>query len=144
MLALLNLEMIFDRLELDFDDVLRGGFTYQSAEGQFDVRDGSLHTQGFRIMGPSAQFLLVGRIGVTDEDYDLKVIATPETSVLLPVAAGAVAGPLGIGVAYLGDKLLEFFGTGINKATTVAYRVTGTWSEPVVEEIVAASGAGAE
>ena len=143
-LALLNLEMIFDRLELDFDDVLRGGFTYQSAEGQFDVRDGSLHTQGFRIMGPSAQFLLVGRIGVTNEDYDLKVIATPETSVLLPVAAGAVAGPLGIGVAYLGDKLLEFFGTGINKATTVAYRVTGTWSEPVVEEIVAASGAGAE
>ena len=143
-LALLNLEMIFDRLELDFDDVLRGGFTYQSAEGRFDIRNGSLYTTGFRIVGPSAQFLLVGRIGVTGEDYDLKVIATPETSALLPVAAGAVAGPLGIGVAYLGDKLLEFFGAGINKATTVAYRVTGTWSEPVVEEIVAAGGAGAE
>ncbi len=144
LLALLNLEMIFDRLELDFDDVLRGGFTYQSAEGKFDIQSGNLYTTGFRIVGPSAQFLLVGRIGIADEDYDLQVVATPETSVLLPVAAGAVAGPVGIGAAYIGNKLLELFGAGINKATTVAYRVTGSWSEPVVEEIPVENDAGGE
>ena len=133
-LALLNLEMIFKRLSLDFDDVIRGGFTYQTAEGKFDFRGGSLHTSEFRIIGPSAQFLIAGRIGVQEEDYDLKIIATPETSVLLP-AIGVVGGPLGIAGAYLGSKVLEWLGLGIDQATTVAYEVTGSWLEPVIKEV---------
>ncbi len=134
-LALLNLERIFDRLSLDFDDVLRGGFTYQSAEGQFAADQGNLYTKGFRIVGPSAQFLIAGRIGVDEEDYDLRVVATPETSVLLPVAAGAVAGPIGIGAAYLTNQLLEMLGFGINQTTVVTYEVTGSWSDPIIEEV---------
>ena len=132
-LALLNLEMIFDRLSLDFDDVTRGGFTYQTAEGQFDFRKGSLYTDGFRIVGPSAQFLIIGRTGVEEEDYDLKVITTPETSALLPVA-GAAGGPLGVAGIYIGNKILEFIGISIDDATAVTYKVTGTWSEPAIEE----------
>ena len=134
-LSLLNLEMIFDRLRLDFDDVLRSGFTYETAEGEFSMREGSLYTEGLRIIGSSAQFLIVGRIGVSAEDYDLQVVATPEISALLPVAAGAVAGPIGIAGAYLGNKLLEFFGAGIDDASVVTYNVTGSWADPVIEEI---------
>ena len=133
-LALLNLEMIFNRLSLDFDDVVRGGFTYQTAEGKFDFQAGNLHTNEFRIIGPSAQFLIVGRIGVEQEDYDLRVVATPETSVLLP-AVGIVGGPVGIAGAYLGSKVLEWLGLGLDDATAVTYRVTGSWSEPVIKEI---------
>ena len=135
-LALLNLEMIFDRLSLDFDDVVRGGFTYQTAEGKFDFLQGNLNTSEFRIIGPSAQFLIVGRIGVENEDYDLTVVATPETSVLIP-AVGAVGGPVGIGVAYVGTKVLEWLGLGIDEMTAVTYRVTGSWSDPIIEEVVA-------
>ena len=133
-LALLNLEMIFERLSLDFDDVVRGGFTYQTAEGKFDFLQGNLNTSEFRIIGPSAQFLVVGRIGVEDEDYDLVVVATPETSVLIP-AIGAVGGPIGIAGAYLGTKVLEWLGFGIDDATAVTYRVTGSWSDPIIEEV---------
>ena len=133
-LALLNLEMIFKRLSLDFDDVVRGGFTYQKAEGKFDFVQGNLITSEFRVIGPSAQFLIIGYIGVENEDYDLHVIATPETSALLP-AIGAVGGPIGIAGAYLGNKVLEWLGLGIDDATAVAYRVTGSWSDPIIEEI---------
>ena len=138
-LALLNLEMIFNRLSLDFDDVVRGGFTYQTAEGKFDFQAGNLHTSEFRIIGPSAQFLIVGRIGVEQEDYDLRVVATPETSVLLP-AVGIVGGPIGIAGAYLGSKVLEWLGLGLDDATAVTYRVTGSWSEPVIKEIDPSAG----
>ncbi len=134
-LALLNMEMIFDRLRLDFDDVLRGGFTYETAEGEFTIREGSLYTEGLRIVGSSAQFLIAGRIGVTGEDYELRVVATPEVSVLLPVAAGAVAGPIGVAGAYLGNKLLELFGAGIDDASVVTYDVTGSWENPVIKEV---------
>ncbi len=139
-LALLNMEMIFDRLRLDFDDVLRAGFTYETAEGDFTMRDGSLYTEGLRIVGSSAQFLIAGRIGATEEDFDLRVVATPEVSVLLPVAAGAAAGPIGIAAAYLGNKLLELFGAGIDDASVVTYKVTGPWSDPVIEEVPIVEG----
>ncbi len=133
-LALLNLEMIFKRLSLDFDDVVRGGFTYETAEGEFSFLQGNLNTSEFRIIGPSAQFLIIGRIGVEDEDYDLTVVATPETSALLPVI-GAVGGPLGVAGVYVGNKVLEWLGLGIDDATAVTYRVTGPWSDPIIEEI---------
>ena len=133
-LALLNLEMIFERLSLDFDDVVRGGFTYQTAEGEFSFLQGNLNTSEFRIIGSSAQFLIVGRIGVENEDYDLTVVATPETSVLIP-AVGAVGGPIGIAGAYIGTKVLEWMGLGIDEATAVTYRVTGSWSDPIIEEV---------
>lgn len=133
-LALLNLEMIFKRLSLDFDDVVRGGFTYSTAEGKFNFLQGHLNTDEFRIIGPSAQFLIIGRIGVEDEDYDLTVIATPETSALLPVI-GAVGGPLGVAGVYVGNKVLEWLGLGIDDATAVTYQVTGPWSDPIIEEI---------
>lgn len=139
-LALLNLEMIFKRLSLDFDDVLRGGFSYDRAEGRFEFRDGSLHTEGVRIVGPSAQFLIVGRIGVAAEDYDLLVVATPETSALLPVAIGAPLGAVGIGAVYAVNKALELFGGGFDEVTTTQYRVTGSWSEPVIDDAGAAGG----
>ena len=133
-LALLNLEMIFERLSLDFDDVVRGGFTYQTAEGEFAFLQGNLNTSEFRIIGPSAQFLIMGHIGVEDEDYDLTVVATPETSVLIP-AFGVVGGPIGVGAAYVGTKVLEWLGFGIDEMTAVTYRVTGSWSDPIIEEV---------
>ena len=133
-LALLNLEMIFKRLSLDFDDVVRGGFTYEIAEGEFNFLQGHLNTSEFRIIGPSAQFLIIGRIGVEDEDYDLIVVATPETSALLPII-GAVGGPIGIAGVYVGNKVLEWLGLGLDDATAVTYRVTGLWSDPIIEEI---------
>ncbi len=141
-LALLNLEMIFKRLSLDFDDVLRGGFSYDRVEGRLEFRGGSLYTEGVRVVGPSAQFLIVGRIGVAAEDYDLLVVATPETSTLLPVAIGAPLGPVGIGAAYAVNKVLELFGGGLDEVTTTQYRVTGSWSEPVIDAVEAGAGAG--
>ena len=141
-LALLNLEMIFKRLSLDFDDVLRGGFSYDRVEGRFEFRGGSLYTEGVRMVGPSAQFLIVGRIGVAAEDYDLLVVATPETSTLLPVAIGAPLGPVGIGAAYAVNKVLELFGGGLDEVTTTQYRVTGSWSEPVIDAVEAGTAGG--
>ena len=142
-LALLNLEMIFKRLSLDFDDVVRGGFTYETAEGEFAFLQGNLNTSEFRIIGPSAQFLIIGRIGVEDEDYDLTVVATPETSALLPVL-GAVGGPLGVAGVYVGNKVLEWLGLGIDDATAVTYKVTGPWSDPIIEEVSEAESSSEE
>ncbi len=134
LLALFNISLIAKRLSLDFDDVTKNGFTFDTMRGNLHFEDGNIYTGDLLTVGPSAQVLVVGRIGLTDKDYDLQVLATPELSESLPVAA-AVGGPIAAAAVFVAEKVLKQLGHDIDKLIQVRYTVKGPWDAPITETI---------
>lgn len=134
LLALFNVSLIAKRLSLDFDDVTKNGFTFDTMGGNLHFENGNIYTGDLLTIGPSAQVLVVGRIGLTDKDYDLQVLATPELSESLPVAA-AVGGPIAAAAVFVAEKILKQLGHDIDKLIQVRYTVKGPWDAPIIETI---------
>jgi uncharacterized protein YhdP len=131
-LGLLSFQALPRRLLLDFSDLFRKGFSFDSLAGNFTIEDGNAQTDNLYMDGPSARIEARGRVGLAAEDYDQRVTVTPNVSGGLPVA-GALAAGVGAGAAlFLAEKLLK---PGIDKMTRAEYRVTGSWANPDVERI---------
>lgn len=125
--GLISLQALPRRLTLDFSDIFKKGFSFDSMEGDFEINDGNATTTNFRVIGPSATIMTRGRVGLAAKDYNQRVTVEPHVTSSLPVV-GAVVGSLGIGAAILlAQKLLK-----LDEVTQVTYRVTGPWNEPVV------------
>jgi uncharacterized protein (TIGR02099 family) len=128
LLSLFSLNSLQRRLSLDFSDVVKEGFSFDSMKGRFVVMGGDAFTNNFSIRGTSVTIDIAGRTGLVDRDYDQLVTVTPQVASTLPIA-GAIAGGPAVGAAvYLADKLV---GERFNRLTQVQYQVTGTWDEPV-------------
>lgn len=130
LLGLLNMNALARRISLDFTDVSKKGYEFESIKGDFRINEGNAHTDNLRIRSPSTKILLTGRTGLVAEDFDQRVTVIPEVSATLPIAGAAVAGPAGAAVVWVGQKLL---GERINQVTAFGYTVKGSWQEPVIE-----------
>ncbi len=130
-LGLLNMNALARRITLDFSDVSDKGFEFERIKGDFRISGGNAYTDNLRVLAPSAKILVTGRVGLTAEDYDEKVLVVPQISATLPIAGAAVAGPAGAAVAWVGQKLL---GSQLNKVTAMSYTVKGSWSDPVIKK----------
>lgn len=125
--GLFNLGALKRRLSLDFSDIFKKGFTFDSIDGNFLLDTGDAFTNDFRMQGPSANIELSGRIGLGDEDVDALVIITPKISSSIPLA-GAIAGGPAVGAAlFLAQQLM---GDSIDRATRLEYMATGSWDDP--------------
>lgn len=128
LLSLFSLNSLQRRLSLDFRDVVKEGFSFDSMKGHFVVMDGDAFTNDFSIKGTSVTIDISGRTGLVKRDYDQLVTVTPQVTSTLPIA-GAIAGGPAVGAAvFLADKLL---GDRFNRLTRVQYEVTGSWDAPV-------------
>ena len=124
---LLNLSALQRRLTLDFCDIFKKGFSFDSIEGDFLLDSGDAYTNNFVMKGPSAIIEIYGRIGIYDESFDQLVIVTPKIASTLPLA-GILAGGPAVGAAlFLAEKLV---GKQFDRITQVEYLVTGSWSDP--------------
>ena len=130
--GLLSLHTLPRRLSLDFSDIFKKGFSFDSIEGNFSIADGNAFTNDLHLDGPSAHIDVQGRIGLAARDYDQTVVVIPSLSSTIPVIGGLAGGPqVAIGL-YLTEKLL---GNRLNKMTSVKYAVTGSWDDPKVHRI---------
>ncbi len=134
--GLLSLQALPRRLTLDFRDLFGKGFSFDKIEGTFTLDNGDAYTNNLVMNGPAARINVSGRTGLAARDYDQIVTVTPEISASLPLA-GALGGPVGIGIGtgiYLFEKL---FKPGIGGIARVQYTVKGSWQDPVIEPLKA-------
>lgn len=132
--GLFNMDLLVKRLSLDFDDVTKNGFFYNSLNGNFRIENGDIFTTDMIIKGPSAELLTVGTTNIINETYDMQVIASPEFGETLPAIA-LIGGPITAAATYAAEKLAKAFGKDINDLIKIKYKVSGTWDDPVIKII---------
>ena len=132
--GLLNIDLLVKRLSLDFDDVTKNGFYFNSLNGDFRINNGNIFTTNLIIKGPSAELLTVGTTNIINETYDMQVIASPEFGDTLPAIA-LLGGPITAAATYAAEKLAKAFGKDINDLIKIKYKVTGTWDNPIIKII---------
>ena len=130
--GLFNLGALPRRLSLDFGDLFKSGFSFDSITGLFMLKDGNAVTTDLQVKGPTADIRVNGRTGLKARDYDQIMDVTPHVGGTLAVGGAIVGGPVG---AAAGALLQGIFKNQINQATRVHYSVTGSWDKPAITEI---------
>ncbi len=127
--GLLNIGALQRRLTLDFSDLFKKGYSFDSVRGTFLLENGDAYTNDFRVEAPSANIDISGRTGLVAQDFDQLVMVTPGVSTTIPLAGGVAGGPAVGAALLLAQKL---FGKQIDKVSNIQYTVTGPWKEPVI------------
>ena len=139
-LGLMSVVELPRRLALDFRDVTDEGLAFNSIRGDFELRKGNAYTQNLLLSGTAVDIGVAGRTGLASHDYDQTVIVSGNPGGPLTVAGALAAGPVvGAGVLVLS----QLFKGQLQGLTRAYYRVTGPWSDPVVERISAPPDANA-
>ena len=137
-LGLMSVIELPRRLSLDFRDVTDEGLAFDTVTGDFEIRAGSAYTENLLLQGAAVDIGVVGRTGLAAQDYDQTVIVSGNPSGPITIAGALAGGPVGAAGALLFSQLFKGQLQGLARAY---YRVTGPWSEPVVERISASVGA---
>lgn len=134
LLALLNLGAISRRLSLDFSDVTKEGFSFDTIDGELNLsKGGVLYANNVNVKAPSADIEIAGKTNLKSKTYDQNIIVTPKVSGTLPAAGAIVGGPVGAAAGILADQVAKV--VGLNKITLLEYKMTGTWEEPKIERV---------
>ena len=132
--GLFNIDLLAKRLSLDFDDVTKNGFYYNTLSGDFRIEGGNIFTTNLIIKGPSAEILAIGTTDIINETYDMQVVASPEFGEALPAIA-LLGGPITAAATFAAEKLAKAFGKDINDLIKIKYKVSGSWDEPILKVI---------
>jgi uncharacterized protein (TIGR02099 family) len=138
-LGLTSVAALRRRLALDFSDLTDKGLAFDTARGDFDLRDGNAYTENLLVKGPAAEIGLIGRVGLKNKDYDQTAVVTGSVGNSLPLAALA-GGPVVAGAVLLFTQVFKQPLKGLARGY---YRITGSWDNPVVERIKSADAAAA-
>ena len=136
-LGLTSVAALRRRLALDFSDLTDKGLAFDTVRGDFDLRDGSAHTDNVLVKGPAAEIGLIGRVGLKNRDYDQTAVVTGSIGNSLPFAALA-GGPVVAGAVLLFTQVFKQPLKGLARGY---YRITGSWDNPIVERIKSADAA---
>lgn len=131
LIALFNFDTIVRRLKLDFSDLAKEGFGFESVHGEFNFRDGEvLINQPLVVDSTSSKIQLAGTLDVIDEKIDADLVATLPVAGDITVAAALVAGlPAAVGV-FLVSKMFE---SQVDKASSITYSIKGDWADPKIK-----------
>ncbi len=131
LLGVLSLQSLPRRVNLDFRDVFSEGFAFDQLKGNFTVSRGVASTEDLHLQGPAAKVLMNGKIDLVKETQDLKVRIQPAISET--VATGVLLAHPAIGAATW--AMNKIFGNPLDQAFAFDFAVTGSWTEPNVENL---------
>mgnify|MGYP001179611315 CR=1 FL=1 len=142
LLGVLSLQALPRRIALDFRDVFTEGFAFDRIDGNVRIARGVMTTDDLRLVGPAARVDITGEANLAQETQKLAVRVLPALSTTLSTgAAGAallllaanplVAAAVGAGTL-LAQKVMK---DPLEQMFAYDYRVTGSWSDPVVERV---------
>jgi len=129
--SLLSLDSLVRKLKLDFRDVFSKGFFYNSMQGSMQLENGIAYTKDTKMDGVPADLTIKGyaNLNTLDINYDLAV--APQVTSSIPVIVAWMVNPV-TGLAALAlDKVIH----SARVISEINFKVTGTMSEPVVQEL---------
>ena len=136
LLGLLSLQSLPRRVTFDFRDVFSEGFAFDRMTGDVKLTRGVLSTQDFEIAGPSAFVSLAGEASLPLETQNLTLRVVPEVGEGVAIAATVLGTPVMGLTTLLLQKLLQ---NPLGKAVAYEYLVTGSWDNPSVTRLSAAT-----
>ncbi|HQU47594.1 MAG TPA: YhdP family protein [Casimicrobiaceae bacterium] len=142
LLGVLSLQALPRRITLDFRDVFSEGFAFDRITGEATIAGGVMSTETLEFRGPAAQVTIRGRIDLARETQDLAVRVKPALSATISAGtAGAAmlllaANPLVAAAVGAGTLLAQnVMNNPLDQIFSYDYRVTGSWSDPIVERV---------
>ncbi len=129
--AIFNASSVVRRLRLDFSDITKSGYSFDTINADLIFSEGEVTTQKSLIInGPSAKFKLDGTTDLINEQFDQKLVVVLPLSENIPLAATVLGAPqVGIPLWLLNKA----FGNMFDDFQSVEYRVTGPIADPLIE-----------
>lgn len=132
MLGILSIPALPRRLFLDFSDVFKKGFAFDSIKGDIRIEQGQAYTTNLQLESVPADILITGRTGLDKQDFDQEVYVVPNVRDTATVASALAWGPQ---VAAVVALFQEAFKSNINAATMSRYHITGSWRDPRIRRV---------
>ena len=129
--TLFSLNSLVRKLSLDFRDVFAQGFFYDDISGTLVFEQGKATTQDTVVDGGAGEIEIVGYTQLNTEELNYNISFTPNVTGNLPFLVYFLANPPTAMAALALDQML----TSAKVISNINYRVTGTFDDPVVEEV---------
>ncbi len=129
--TLFSLNSLIRKLSLDFRDVFAKGFFYDEIQGTMQIADGKAVTRDTEVDGGAGEITIKGYTDLVQERLNYQVSFAPNVTGNLPFLVYFLATPPTALAALALDQVL----TSAKVISNVNYRVTGTISDPVFEEV---------
>jgi uncharacterized protein (TIGR02099 family) len=130
LIGVLNFNNLVRRLQLDFSDLYKKGLSYSSVDGIMLFNDGLLTIEEpLHVKGPSSDFKMTGSLDLDQETIDGELVVTLPITSNLPWIVALVGGVPAAAGTYLASLI---FKEQLNKLSSAVYKMSGTWSEPVI------------
>lgn len=132
LLSILSLQTIPRRLKLDFSDLSEEGYSFDRFNGSFNLNKGIMTTRDSDIDGPVAYASIKGSIDLVKQLFDVDLSVYPHITASLPVVATIAGGPIAGIATWAASKIID---EGMQRITGYTYKVSGPWSQPVVQQV---------
>ncbi|WP_019589231.1 MULTISPECIES: YhdP family protein [unclassified Thioalkalivibrio] len=132
LLGLVSLDLLPQRLRLDFRDLFVEGLAFSELQGNARLADGVLHVPELGLETASAAIRVRGDTNLVAREYDQEIVVVPRLRTALPIAGALLGGPVTGAAVLLLERVLGI-GDQMEEAARVEYRVTGPWERPRVE-----------
>jgi uncharacterized protein (TIGR02099 family) len=130
--GLLNLNALTRRLRLDFSDIYKKGFSFDSIKGDFNFTHGIANTSNLRVLGPTGRIDLEGDADLVSRTLDQHVKVTPDLDATLPIASTLAGGPVAGLAVLVAQKVMN---KGFDDLNRFEYSLIGPWAEPEVKQL---------
>jgi uncharacterized protein YhdP len=128
LLSLLSLQMLPQRITLDFSDVFSKGFKWNRIDATAQIANGVMETRDFRMQGSAADVAMTGKVDLARETQDVHLRVTPALGASAATVVG-VFNPIAGIATYIGQKALK---DPLGQIFSYEYAITGSWANPNV------------
>lgn len=135
LLSIFSLQTIPRRLSLDFSDLAKDGYSFDQFKGNFQLKQGIMSTQDSEMDGPVALVSMKGNLDVVKRLCFLDIFVSPHIMASLPIVATIAGGPVGPIAGVATWVAIKIINKSMLKVTGYTYKVSGPWTDPVVEQL---------
>lgn len=137
LLGLFSFYQLPRRLLFDFRDVTDDGLHFDSLDADLRLEYGRVVTDDLTLRAPSLRMAVKGETHLLTRRLDQRVTVYPDYASGVSIGAALLGGPAAGVLVLLAQTLLD---KPLEAVGQFGYRIRGTWDDPEIEKLDAASG----